>query len=145
MLENLISESWQEELYKYISGIFRNNSQKLIAINGTSDHIHILLGIAPNIALSDLVRDIKANSSRFINDKNFVNGKFYWQEGFGAFSYSRSQLDNVIKYIENQKQHHEKQSFKNEYLGLLKKFDVDYKNEYLFEFADGWYAVPTEL
>lgn len=94
--QNLIKPDWKDELYKYITGIVKNNKQKLLAINGVSDHIHILLNIKPNISLSDLVRDIKANSSRLINEKKFVKGKFSWQEGFGAFSYSVSQLDEVI-------------------------------------------------
>lgn len=131
--QNLISNNWKVELYKYISGIVNNEGQKLIAINGMPDHIHILIGIKPNKSLSDLVRDIKANSSRFINEKKWTNGKFEWQTGFGAFSYSHSQLDNVIRYIENQEEHHKKKTFKKEYLEFLKSFEIDYKNEYIFE------------
>ena len=131
--ENLISDDWKNELYKYITGIVKNKGQKLLAINGVSDHIHILLNIKPNIALSDLVRDIKANSSRFINEKSFVKGRFYWQEGFGAFSYSISQLDDVIEYIETQEKHHEETSFKNEYLKFLKRFKVEFDDEYVFD------------
>jgi REP element-mobilizing transposase RayT len=101
--EDLIKFEWKDELYKYITGIIKNHGQKLIAIGGVENHVHILLGIKPNIALSDLVREIKANSSRFINEKKFVRGKFAWQEGFGAFSYSHSQLGDVIRYIQNQK------------------------------------------
>lgn len=134
--ENLISSEWKDELYKYITGIVKNNNQKLLAINGVSDHIHILLNIKPNIALSDLVRDIKANSSRFINEKKFVKGKFNWQEGFGAFSYSISQLDDVIKYIENQEEHHKEKSFKDEYLKYLKRFEVDFDEKYVFDWND---------
>jgi putative transposase len=131
--QNLISNNWKVELYKYITGIVTNEGQKLIAINGMSDHIHVLIGLKPNKSLSDLVRDIKANSSRFINEKNWINGKFEWQTGFGAFSYSHSQLDHVIKYIENQEEHHKKKTFKEEYIDFLKSFDIDYKNEYIFE------------
>lgn len=131
---NLIEKSWKDELYKYITGIIKNNDQKLIVIGGVENHIHILIGLKPNIALSDLVRDIKANSSRFINEKRFVKGKFSWQEGFGAFSYSQSQLDDVIRYIENQEEHHKKYSFKDEYLKFLKKYEVDYNEKYLFDF-----------
>lgn len=134
--DNLIKSEWKEELFKYITGIVKNHHQKLIAINGVSDHIHILLGIKPSIALSELVQDIKANSSRFINQKRFVRGKFNWQEGFGAFSYSRSQLDRVIRYIENQEKHHAKKTFKQEYLGFLESFEVDYDEKYLFEWIE---------
>ncbi|MDQ3180507.1 MAG: IS200/IS605 family transposase [Acidobacteriota bacterium] len=134
--ENLIEFQWREELYKYIAGIIKNHNQKLIAIGGVADHIHILLGIEPNIALSDLVRDIKANSSRFINEKKFVRGKFSWQEGFGAFSYSRSQIDAVVKYIQNQENHHAEKSFKEEYKDFLQKFEVEFNERYLFEFLD---------
>lgn len=134
--ENLIANGWRDELYKYITGIVKKHEQKLISIGGVSNHIHILLGIKPSIALSDLVRDIKANSSRFINERKFVRGKFNWQEGFGAFSYSYSQLDAVIRYIENQEAHHEKKSFKDEYKGFLKNFRVEYDERYLFEWLE---------
>jgi putative transposase len=131
--ESLIGSEWKDELYKYITGIVKNNNQKLLAINGISDHIHILLNIKPNIALSDLVRDIKANSSRFINEKRFVKGKFSWQEGFGAFSYSISQLDDVIRYIQNQEEHHKETDFKDEYLKYLKRFKIEFDENYVFE------------
>lgn len=131
--DNLISKNWKDELYKYITGIVTNEGQKLIAINGMPDHIHILIGLKPDKSLSDLVRDIKANSSRFINDKKWINGKFEWQAGFGAFSYSHSQLTNVINYIQNQEEHHKKKTFKEEYIEFLTAFNVDYKNEYIFE------------
>ncbi len=131
--QNLISNDWKEELFKYITGIVTNEEQKLIAINGMPDHIHILIGLKPNKALSDLVRDIKSNSSRFINDRRWINGKFEWQKGFGAFSYSHSQLTNVIHYIQNQEEHHKTKTFKEEYIKFLKLFNVDYTNEYLFD------------
>jgi putative transposase len=131
--QNLISKIWKHELYKYITGIVTNEGQKLIAINGMLDHIHILIGLKPNKALSDLVRDIKANSSRFINEKKWINGKFEWQTGFGAFSYNHSQLTNVINYIQNQEEHHKKKTFKEEYVDFLKAFDIDYNNQYLFD------------
>lgn len=134
--ENLIAAGWKDELYKYITGVVSNHGQKLLAINGVSDHIHILLNIQPNIALSDLVREIKANSSRWINEKKFVNGKFQWQEGYGAFSYSLSQLDDVIGYIHRQEAHHSKTSFKDEYLTFLKKFEVEYDPKYVFEWIE---------
>lgn len=131
--QNLISLKWKDEIYKYITGIITNQKQKLITINGMPDHIHILVGIKPDVSLSDLVRDIKSSSSKFINEQNWINGKFEWQTGFGAFSYGHSQLTNVIKYIENQEEHHKKRTFKEEYIGFLKLFNIDYKNEYLFE------------
>ena len=134
--ESLIRREWKDELYKFITGIVKNNKQKLLAINGVSNHIHILLNIKPNIALSDLVRDIKANSSRFVNEKRFVRGKFSWQEGFGAFSYSISQLNDVIQYIQNQEEHHKETSFKDEYLKYLKRFEIEFDENYVFEWID---------
>ena len=131
--QSLIQNSWEEELYKYITGIVQNKGQKILAINGMSDHIHILIGMKPSCNLSDLVREIKKSSNSFINEKRYSNYKFEWQEGYGAFSYSHSALDNVIKYIENQKEHHQKKSFHEEYVDFLKKFEVEYKEEYLFE------------
>ncbi|HWN98120.1 MAG TPA: IS200/IS605 family transposase [Blastocatellia bacterium] len=122
--EGLINRDHKDELCKYITGVVRNKGQKLIAINGMPDHMHVLVGIEPVVALSDLVRDIKANSSRFINEKGWLQGRFSWQEGFGAFSYGRSQLGAVIRYIENQEEHHARNSFKDEYLSLLRKFDI---------------------
>jgi REP element-mobilizing transposase RayT len=100
---SLISKKWEERLYQYITGIIRNHEHRLIAINGTSDHIHILMGLNPNQSLSIIMREIKSDSSRWINENRFVQGKFSWQAGYGAFSYSRSQISTVAKYIENQK------------------------------------------
>ena len=131
--QNLISSEWKDELFKYITGIVTNEGQKLIAVNGMPDHVHILIGLKPNKALSDLVRDIKANSSRFINEKAWISGKFEWQTGFGAFTYSHSQLINVINYIQNQEEHHKSKTFKEEYVEFLKLYTVDFKNEYLFD------------
>jgi REP element-mobilizing transposase RayT len=131
--QNLISKKWKDEMYKYITGIITNQKQKLIAINGMPDHIHILVGIKPNISLSDLVRDIKSSSSKFINEQKWINGKFEWQNGFGAFSYGHSQLTNVIKYIENQEEHHKTKTFKEEYIAFLKLFNIDFKDEYIFK------------
>ncbi len=113
---SLIRPEFKEELYKYITGIVRNNGQNLISINGMSDHVHILIGLKPAMALADLVRDIKADSSHFINKRKWVRGRFSWQEGYGAFSYGHSQLDTIIRYIQNQEQHHRGRSFKDEYL-----------------------------
>lgn len=130
---SLIHISWEDELYKYITGIITNKGQKLITINGMPDHIHILIGMKPSCCLSDLVREIKKASNTFINEKKFSKFKFEWQEGYGAFSYSHSSLDNVVGYIQSQKEHHKKKSFKAEYLDFLKKFEIDYKDEYLFD------------
>jgi putative transposase len=124
---------YKEELYKYISGIVRNKKQKLIAINGMADHVHIFLGMKPDIALSDLVRDIKNNSSKFVNEKNWIGGKFNWQVGFGAFSYGHSQIDAVVKYIQNQERHHAKRTFREEYKEMLEKFNVQFDERYVFQ------------
>ncbi|MBX2908022.1 MAG: IS200/IS605 family transposase [Chitinophagales bacterium] len=132
----LILSSWEEELYKYISGIIRNKEQKLLAINGMPDHIHFLIGMKPSCCLSDLVREIKKSSNEFINEKKFSKCKFQWQEGYGAFSYSHSALNNVILYINNQKQHHKKQTFREEYKDFLTKFQIEHKDEYLFEWIE---------
>jgi putative transposase len=134
--QNLISEMHREELQKFITGIVFNRNQKMLAIYAMPDHIHILIGFKPNMSISDLVRDIKAGSSKFINDSKWINGKFNWQEGFGAFSYSKSHLDNVVKYIMNQKEHHNKKSFKEEYLQFLKEFEVDFDERYLYEWIE---------
>ena len=134
--QNSIKKENKEELQKYIAGIIRNKNQKLIAINIQPDHGHIFIGMKPNIALSDLVRDIKNNSSKFINKKNWIRGKFNWQEGYGAFSYGHSQIDAIAKYIQNQETHHKKESFKDEYLEILKKFNVKYNVKYLFKWID---------
>jgi REP element-mobilizing transposase RayT len=135
--ENLISKNNREELQKYITGIVEARNTKLISIYCMPDHMHILIGFKPTTLLSDLVRDVKAGSSKFINDKKWVLGKFNWQEGFGAFSYSHSQLDNVIGYINNQEEHHKKKTFKEEYLEFLEKFHVSYDDKYLFEWIEG--------
>ncbi|HRP89682.1 MAG TPA: IS200/IS605 family transposase [Edaphocola sp.] len=134
--QSLIHTSWEEELYKYITGIIRNKGQKLLAINGMPDHIHILIGMKPSCCLSDLVREVKKSSNEFIKEKGFVKHKFTWQEGYGAFSYSHSALDNVISYIEKQKQHHTTKTFKQEYIEFLEKFNIEYQNEYLFEWIE---------
>ena len=130
--QSLIREQHNEELQKYIGGIISGQGQKLIAINNMPDHCHILVGQKPNVALSDLVRDIKAGSSGFINDRRWVLGRFSWQEGFGAFSYSHSQLDTVVNYIQNQQRHHRVKSFTEEYLELLARFNVSHDQAYIF-------------
>ena len=133
---SLIQPEFKEELYKYVTGIISNQRQKLIAINGMSDHIHILIGLRPAMALADLVREIKTSSADFINKKNWVRGKFSWQEGYGAFSYGHSQLGTIIRYIQNQEQHHHRRSFKDEYLTWLKRFKVPFEEKYIFQFIE---------
>ena len=134
--QNLIRAEIREELHKYITGIITNRDQKLLSLFCMLDHTHLLIGLKPSISISDLVRDKKAGSSKFINDKKLIKGKFSWQEGFGVFSYSRSQIDTVIKYIQNQEKHHHKKSFKEEYIDFLEKFAVEYDERYLFEWID---------
>lgn len=133
---SLISPEWEEELYKYISGIIRNKGQKTLAINGIPNHIHILVGMRPSCCLSDLVREIKKASCLFVKEKRFTRFNFQWQEGFGGFSYNHSSLNHVIRYINNQKEHHKQQPFKDEYISFLKKFNVEYKEEHLFEWLE---------
>ena len=129
----LILDRWKDELYKYITGIVHNNNHKLLVINGMPDHIHILFGLRPSQSVSDLMQDIKGSSSKWINNNRFLPGKFSWQEGFGAFSYSKSDLPNVIDYINNQMMHHKGKTFLDEYLELLKEFEIDYDDHYLFK------------
>lgn len=131
-----ISCAWEEELYKYITGIIQGKGQKLLAINGMSDHIHFLIGMKPTCCLSDLVREVKKSSNSFIAERKFMKCKFDWQEGFGAFSYSHSHLGNVINYILTQKAHHSKTTFKEEYLNVLNKFEIEFKHEYVFEWIN---------
>lgn len=133
---SLIQPEFKEDLYKYITGIVTNQGQKLISINGVSDHVHILIGLKPAVALADLVREIKADSTNFINREKLVRGRFNWQEGYGAFSYGHSQLSTVIRYIQNQEKHHQRSSFKNEYLSLLRKFDIAFDDKYVFKFIE---------
>ena len=133
--ENLIAEENRVQLEKYICGIITNKKCKVLAIYCNPDHIHILIALHPTVAVSDLVRDIKANSSRFINEKGWLRGRFNWQDGFGAFTYAKSQIDEVVKYILRQPVHHQRQSFKDEFYSTLNKFEVEYDDKYLFE----WY------
>ena len=129
----LIPKQHKSELHQYITGIINNKKQKMMQINSMPDHIHILVGMTPDLALSDLVRDIKGSTTRFINRQRWVAEKFMWQEGFAAFSYSYSQLNTVITYIKNQEKHHSRTTFEDEYLELLKRFDVAYNPKYVFD------------
>lgn len=131
--ESLIANEWKTELYKYITGIIQKQQHKLLAINGMPDHIHILFGMRPNQSLSELMQDVKGSSSKWINEKRFVKGKFSWQEGYGAFSYSKSQLNQVIDYINKQEEHHRQKTFLEEYKDFLDAFKIDYDEKYLFK------------
>ena len=133
--ENLIAERNREEIEKYICGIISNKKSKPLAIYCNPDHVHVLIGLHPTASVSELTRDIKAGSSKFINEKKWLRGKFNWQDGFGAFTYSKSQIDVVVKYILNQPIHHRNRTFEDEYLSLLKKYEVEYDDRYVFE----WY------
>ncbi len=134
---NIITKGWRDELHSYITGIIRSEKNvKSLAVGGWKDHVHILIGLPPTLAVSDLLQKVKQNSSKWINEKKFTLGKFQWQEGFGAFSHSRSQRNNVINYIMNQEEHHKNITFREEYLDMLKKFDVDYDEKYVFEFYE---------
>ena len=134
--QNLIQNTWNTQLHKYIAGIINGKEQKSIIVNGMPDHIHAFVGLRPAMPISDLVRDVKNNSTNFINDHKFVKGKFAWQEGYGAFSYSHSHIERVYNYILNQESHHKKKTFRQEYIGLLKKFQIPYDERYLFEWYD---------
>jgi putative transposase len=129
----LISESWEKRLYEYMIAIIHNHGHKVLAINGMPDHVHVLVGHRPEQGISDLVRIVKSTSSKWINEEELARSKFAWQAGFGAFSYSKSDLPKVINYIKNQKEHHKKFSFKEEYLKILKGFEVDFNPEYIFK------------
>ncbi|HAB54073.1 MAG: transposase [Ignavibacteria bacterium RIFOXYB2_FULL_35_12] len=129
----LIPGAKKENLYKYMTGIIRNKKHKLISINGVPNHIHFLIGLNPAEALSDLVKEVKRCSTNYVNEQRWLHGKFSWQEGYGGFSYSRSQLDKVIKYIENQEKHHQKKTFREEYIEMLKKFEVVFYEKFIFE------------
>ena len=128
-----INSEKKKDLYKYIEDIITEKNQKLISINGSFDHIHLFISLKPEMKLSDLVRIVKSKSSKFINENNWTNGKFEWQKGYGAFSYSYSQIPEIIKYIETQEEEHNKKSFKEEYIELLNKFNIGYDENYLFE------------
>lgn len=129
----LINVTWEDELYKYITGIIQNNGHKVLAINGMPDHIHVLFGMRPVQSLSDLIKAVKQDSSKWINTKGFVKGKFSWQAGYGAFSYRKADVPTIINYIRNQKKHHKKTNLQEEYLSMLKEFDVSYDDRYIFK------------
>jgi REP element-mobilizing transposase RayT len=134
--ENILADNLRSDLFKYISGILVNKKHFPLAVNGYKDHVHIFFELHPTVSISDIMRDVKNNSSKWINENKLVKGHFNWQEGYGAFSYSRSQRDNVIKYIMKQEKHHAKKPFKDEYMNLLKKFEIKFEENYVFEFYD---------
>jgi putative transposase len=134
--ENYMLSKLRPEIFQYISGILKNINQYPLAVNGFKDHVHLFFEMQPNKSLSDIVRLVKANSSKWINEKRMVTGKFSWQEGFGGFSYSRSQRDNVIQYIIKQEEHHHTKTFREEYLELLKLFEINFDEKYVFEFYE---------
>lgn len=134
--QSLIGGTWKTDLFKYITGIVQNNGHKMLQINGMPDHVHMLIGIRPVQSLSDLMKQVKQDSSKWIYQQGFVNGRFSWQAGSGAFSYSKSQLSQVINYIQNQELHHKKKTFQEEYLEFLDKFDIDYDQKYIFKPID---------
>lgn len=131
--EALILPAWKERLYQYITGIIQHNEHKMLQINGMSDHIHLLIGMRPTQSVSSLVQNVKTESSKWINDNRFCPQHFAWQEGYGAFSYSKSHVPDVIRYIQNQEIHHQKHSFIDEYLKLLKAFEVQFDEKYIFK------------
>lgn len=131
-----MQKPWRDEVFKYISGIIKGKGQKPIIVNGVADHVHVFVGLKPSMCISDLIRDIKNNSSNYINEQTWLNAKFSWQEGYGAFSYAHSQMNDVYRYVLNQEEHHRKRTFREEYLDFLQKFEIEYKDEYLFESLD---------
>ena len=134
--ENFITKNFQKALFSYMSGILRHDGSFPLAVNGWMDHVHAFFELPVTVAISDQIRMLKASSSKWINDNKLVKGKFSWQEGYGAFSYSRSQRDSVIQYIIKQEEHHKNQTFREEYLDLLKKFEILFENKYVFVFYD---------
>jgi putative transposase len=131
--DSLIDHSWKERLHKYITGIVQNNGHKMLSINSMPDHLHLLFGFRPNQSISDLMRLVKCDSSEWINKQKLTKNKFRWQDGYGAFSYARSQVKAVINYVENQESHHKKITFLQEYIVFLKRFEIDYDERYIFQ------------
>lgn len=134
--ENVLFESFSTRLFEYLSGILVHLNQYPLAVGGYRNHVHVFFELNPVSPLADIMEKLKANSSKWINDNKFVMGHFEWQRGYGGFSYSKSQRDRVIKYIMNQEKHHSKLTFKEEYMKMLKDFDIRFENQYLFEFSE---------
>ena len=134
--QSLIAREYKEELHKYVTGLVQNRKAKMLAVHCMPDHIHLFVGFKPVVLISDFVKEIKVESNEFINNKNWIKGKFSWQEGYGVFSYSHSHIDAVVKYILNQEKHHQKKTFKQEYHQLLEKFEIPFEEKYLFDFIE---------
>ena len=134
--ENILPAKLRPELFKYISGILTNTNQYSLAVNGYKDHVHMFFEMSPDKSLSEIVRIVKSNSSKWINENKLISGKFSWQEGYGGFTYSRSQRDEVIKYIISKEEHHSQKTFREEYLSILKTFEIDFNESYIFEFYE---------
>jgi putative transposase len=133
---SLIDASWKDQLHKYITGIVQNHGHKMLAINSMPDHLHLFFGFRPNQSLSDLMRIVKGESSEWINKQQFMPESFRWQEGYGAFSYSRSHVKTLINYVLNQEEHHSKRTFLEEYQLFLKQFEIDYDDQYIFKLPE---------
>ncbi len=134
--QSLIAREYKEELHKYVKGLVQNRKAKMLAVHCMPDHIHLFVGLKPVVLISDFVKEIKVESNEFINNKNWIKGKFSWQEGYGVFSYSHSHIDAVVKYVLNQEKHHQKKTFKQEYHQLLEKFEIPFEEKYLFDFIE---------
>ena len=134
--QSLIPKEHKEELHKYFTGLVRNRNAKMLAVHCMPDHTHLFVGFRPTILISDFVKEIKVKSNEFINGKNWLRGKFSWQEGYGVFSYSHSHIDRVVKYVLNQEKRHQRKTFRQEYQEFLKKFEITFEEKYLFEFFD---------
>jgi REP element-mobilizing transposase RayT len=134
--EHMIPKQYKDGVYKYMTGVIQGRKHKLLAINGMPDHIHIFIGLHPAQSISDLVEEIKTAATKYIKKQSWMKYDFSWQRGFGAFSYSRSHIDAVVKYIENQEEHHKKRTFREEYLDFLEKFEIEYDKRYVFDFFD---------
>ena len=134
--EALLHPPIRPDIFRYMSGIVTNLGHKSIIVNGMADHVHLFIGLNPKLSISETVKEVKRASSLFINQQKFFPGKFQWQSGYGGFSYSQSHIERVYQYILNQQEHHKKKSFREEYMGFLKKYNIEFENQYLFEFFD---------
>lgn len=133
---NLIQDEWKDDLFAYIGGLINNLDQKTIIVNGYKNHVHLFFEFKPVTNLSELIKKVKANASKYMNEKRYSPGRFEWQEGYSAFSYSQSHIDSVFKYIQNQEEHHRKKTFKEEYISFLKLYNIPYDERYLFEWNE---------
>jgi putative transposase len=129
----VIDKKWREKLFAVIGSLINETNCKTIIVNGVEDHVHCFLGLKPVVSVSELMKTVKAKSSKYINDYKLTEERFEWQEGYGVFSYSQSQVDKVYKYIQHQEEHHKKQTLRDEYMGFLKKFKVEYNEQYIFQ------------